>query len=239
MKRFVCLLLVVAMMASLPVVASAAVTHDHVHDYVLKETKAATCTAQGYKLFKCKTCDASYKTDYTPSRHEFADGVGTMKLDKDAKKWNYVCNSCNQTIFSVFVNDCSNMVKTVTDIETDANGSVKKTVTINGTVDSVAIVDASSNALAANCFASGAATETGRETVIVYDDIGVKSVNGVYYNTSDNSPVKTTLNGSETKSLIDALGIKPLPYHIRNCVRGHLAREVLNTVFFIVCAIQM
>lgn len=207
MKRFVCLLLVVAMMASLPVVASAAVTHDHVHDYVLKETKAATCTAQGYELYKCKTCDASYKTNYTPSRHEFADGVGTMKFDKTAKMWNYVCKTCNKTIFSVADNDCStNKVETVTDVEKDANGSVKKTVTINGTVDSVTIVDASDNALAANCFASGAATETGRETVIVYN-IGVKSVNGDFYN-SDNTAVKTILTASETKSLIDALGIK-------------------------------
>lgn len=203
MKRFVSLLLVVAMLASLPVMASAAVTHDHVHNYVLKETKAATCTAQGYKLYKCSTCDASYKADYTPSRHEYADGVGTMKFDKDAKKWNYVCDSCNKTIFSVADNNCStNKVETVTVTEKDKNGSVKTTV--NGTLKS--IVDKNENNLDANCFASGAATETGRVTEIVYN-IGVKSVNGVFKNL-DGTAVKTILTASETKSLIDALGIK-------------------------------
>lgn len=159
MKRFVSLLLVVAMLASLPVMASAAVTHDHVHDYVLKETKAATCTAQGYELYKCKTCDASYKTNYTPSRHEFADGVGTMKFDKTAMKWNYVCKTCNKTIFSVADNDCSTdkvETVTVTVTEKDKNGSIRKTV--NGKVES--IVDENGNNLADNCFASGVYTES-------------------------------------------------------------------------------
>lgn len=165
MKRFVSLLLVVAMLASLPVMASAAVTHDHEHHYV-EELHAATCTKQGYTLYKCSLCDASYKAKYVPSLHEYNPAATPKYVAKSgsvAAHWEYMCSKCNKTIFSVADNDCSTdkvETVTVTVTEKDEKGSVKKTVTENGVEKSVEYASSTGEKLTASCFASGGSTES-------------------------------------------------------------------------------
>ncbi len=100
MKRFVCLLLVVAMMASLPVVASAAVTHDHVHTFSDsgKKVVAPTCDKEGYTEHKCDKCDYTYKDAYIPSNHAMLKNAKKSEVSED-HKITYTCNTCNATLF--------------------------------------------------------------------------------------------------------------------------------------------
>lgn len=162
LKRIVSLLLVIAMLAAMPVVASAA-GYDHVHVFAkdASKSKTADCTVEGYDYFACtqKGCTAYYTTNIVPATHTvpvFGTTGNTVKgvaVEKDGVlvNWKIVCNKCGNTLQTLPVTDCDTAWSSFTVVETDSNGNTKTDV------DGV-VTYAGFTGISEKQFASGAST---------------------------------------------------------------------------------
>lgn len=186
-KRIVSMLLVVAMLAAMPVVASAA-AYDHVHDFTKQKTVAPTCSARGYDVYKCTKCDYTYNTNFQPSLHDYPDlenkftrQAYVAPKDGNAGYWPYKCNFCSYTI-NVLNNGCWNTSDAGTTIRTltytDGNGNTKKVTLDKDNKESNPVYkDSSNNVIPENSFASGAIVDTKTKT-ITYDKNGYRKITG-------------------------------------------------------------
>ena len=70
------------------------------HYYVLEETVAATCTAQGYKLYVCSHCNDSYKSDYVAATGHKYEKTTTAPTCLEQGYTVYKCATCSNTYTS-------------------------------------------------------------------------------------------------------------------------------------------
>lgn len=112
MKRFVSLLLVVAMLASLPVMASAAGGHTH---KLVRTTVARTCTSDGYTTVNCDVdgCNLEYVENWIPSYHDFPNhSLRTVRNDDGTTSYFCTRSECGGTELFAARTDCNHKIRT-------------------------------------------------------------------------------------------------------------------------------
>ena len=69
---------------------------EHIHNYILSKTVNATCTADGYKEYKCEGCGDTYRTDMSKTGHDYVEKIVDATCTEDGYE-KYTCTRCNDS----------------------------------------------------------------------------------------------------------------------------------------------